>query len=196
MAKKKKDLEIIDTVEIDNSIPEPDGVPTSGGGTPPGGSIVPPVTPAAGGGTTPPPALPGAGGAATGPCDQPIFSYEALVGKSEKESLAIMRWAYEAKLTACRAQPVNSATVDAVNGFVQALTNINNSMVDIDDGVPTDKTDLFTTFYGPTKDKLDPRTRRSQPFGTVITEMDGYKDGIPIRQARSCIKYRTWRFRT
>jgi len=104
-----------------------------------------------------------------------------------------MRTAYENAFAACPG--ATPGQIDAKTGFTQAIANINAALLDLEDGVPTDKTDLFTTFYGPTKDKLDPRTRRSQPFGTVITEMDGYKDGIPIRQARSCIKYRDWRSR-
>ena len=121
------------------------------------------------------------GGGSTGPskaCEQPIIQYEDLVGKTEHDKLMFMRTKYEAALAACKGG--SAADKDARAGFEQALVNINNGLVDIEEGIPTDAIKLFTTFYGPTMDKLDPRTRRSTPWGTVITEIDGYKDKIPV----------------
>jgi len=121
----------------------------------------------------------GSGSASGGKgCDAPVIRYEDLVGKSEHDKLMFMRTAYEAALAACTGK--SPEATDSRAGFEQALTNINNGLVDIDEGIPTDAIKLFTTFYGPTMDKLDPRTRRSTPWGTVICDIDGYKDKIPV----------------
>jgi hypothetical protein len=112
------------------------------------------------------------------PCPGPIFKYEDLQGKSETDRLLFMRTGYETALNDCTG--TEPAQIDSKAGFESAIQNINNSLLDITDAIPTDRNKLFTTFYGPTTDKLDPRTRRSTPWGTVITEIDTYKDSIPV----------------
>ncbi len=112
-------------------------------------------------------------------CLPPVITYEDLAGKTQHERLLYMRNAYNARIGTCHGS-VNPADADARAGFDQAVANINDALIDIDDGITTTKTELFTSFYGPTRDELDPRTRRSQPFGTVITELDTYVDNIPV----------------
>ncbi len=113
-------------------------------------------------------------------CLPPEITYEDLVGKTQHERLMFMRSAYNARLASCTGG--TTADEDARAGFQQAVANLNDALVDVDDGIPTTQSELFTSFYGPTRDELDPRTRRSQPFGTVITDMDGYEDNIPVTE--------------
>jgi len=154
----KEDIEEV-TIDVTE---EASDVATSRSFTNHGGAVI----------TTPPPL------ADDEPCKGPIFKYEDLAGKSETDRLLFMRTGYEDAMNACTGD--KDAQIDSRAGFLSAIQNINNGLVDITDAIPTDKKALFTSFYGNTMDKLDPRTRRSTPLGTVITEIDTYLDNIPV----------------
>jgi len=109
------------------------------------------------------------GSSSGGKCDAPIIPYETLAGLTEVERLLKLRTAYTAAMAKCNDK-------DIKEGFRQSVTTINNSLLDLTDGVPTDPTELMSTFLGTTKDKLSASTRRTRPMGTIIQELDTYCD--------------------
>jgi len=118
----------------------------------------------------------------TADCERPIVPYEDLTGKTDEERLLYIRTLYEAKLKACK--PTTDKNKDARAGFESTLEDLNASLLDITEAVPTDKHELFATFYGPTRDKLSDRTRRTRPWGTVISEIETFCDKIPVTETK------------
>ena len=102
-------------------------------------------------------------------CEVPSIPYEDLEGLSEEERLIKLRAAYEAAEKRCKSAELRE-------GLRQSIVTINNSLLDLKDGVPTDAIELMSTFLGTTKDKLSASTRRTRPMGTVIKELDTYCD--------------------
>jgi hypothetical protein len=118
-----------------------------------------------------------------GACTPYIFTYEELAGKSTRDRLLYMQDKYRQLITICgksTAQTDEDVKQDTIEMYRQNLNNIREALIDIDEGVPTSKAELFTSFYGLRRDKLDERTRRTRPWGTVITEIDTYLDKIPV----------------
>ena len=133
----------------------------------------------------------------TKPCATPVPHYEALVGLDEMARLKHMRVGYEeAKdcfndrlLPECTKglTDANVATMeDTLRGIVASLTTINNAMLNLDDGVPTTRKELMSTFLGNTKDALSLSTRRTTPMGTIIQEVDTFTDFMTDQPANSC----------
>ena len=102
-------------------------------------------------------------------CEAPVIKYEELVGKTEEERLLLYRTAYTQAIASCTDE-------DIKEGFRQSIVTINSALLDLTDSLPTDKAELMSTFLGNTKDPLSASTRRTKPMGTVITELDTYKD--------------------
>ena len=144
--------------------------------------------------------IPGHTGKTTGPpskytcdsaCATPIPNYEGLTGFDEKGRLLEMRKGYEAAKDCFnkRLEPActkgltdaNIATMeDSLRGVVASLTTINNALLNLDDGVPTSRQELMSTFLGGSRDVLSMSTRRTRPIGTIIQEVDTFTDSIKV----------------
>jgi len=136
------------------------------------------------------------------PCATPIPNYEGLLPLDEKSRLLEMRTGYESAKDCFnkRLEPTctanltdaNIATMeDSLRGVVASLTTINNALLNLDDGVPTSRAELMTTFLGDSRDVLSRSTRRTKPMGTIIQEIDTFTDSILVGTTKPAADFET-----
>ena len=155
--------------------------------------------------------IPGHTGKPTGPpskytcdsaCATPIPNYEGLTGFDEKGRLLEMRKGYESAKDCFikRLEPActkgltdaNIATMeDSLRGVTASLTTINNALLNLDDGVPTSRAELMSTFLGDSRDALSMSTRRTRPMGTIIQEVDTFMDSIKVSTTKPAKDFET-----
>ena len=123
-------------------------------------------------------------------CEIPVFDYEDMTGLSEKDRLLFMRTGYQEaqdclgfKLSDCPLTDDEKLVAeDRYAAVTQALITVNDALVDLEDGVPVTPAELMSTNLGDERDPLSDSTRRSTPLGTIVQELDTYKDNIPTEE--------------
>ena len=124
-------------------------------------------------------------------CGEPVFDYAVMSLLDEYSRLVFMRneYRFAAHCFGFRAgggcpygnNPDNLTIIkEKASAMLQSWKVTDAAILDLLDAKPTTDMELMTTYLGEYRDQVSGNTRRTRPWGTLISEMDGYTDPCPI----------------